>query len=869
MVWRDYGGLFVENLENDVIVQKMAQQVKHYIIAIMGKTADEASDEEFFRALNWVLREEVMINWAATTHTHQNKKCRKLFYISLEWLPGRLTANNAINVSSLELVEKVIRYMGRDIYKCFQAEKEPGLGNGGLGRLAACFLDSLATQHYPAMGYGLRYQYGIFEQELWYGYQVEKPDCWLLNEYPWEMRRDAYAITAQYGGKLVPGRNKNDEEVFEVANTEDVRGIPFDVPIVGYKGQNDYSALTLRIWTTQESPANFQLKQFNAGDLADATKNTAITAVLYPNDKNELGVYMRIKQEYLLVTASLQDIFRQYFLMCDNLDEFANLIRIQINDTHPALVIAELMRMLSEEHEVPWAKAWEITKTVCSYTNHTVLKESLEEWDSALLQKLLPRQYKIIEKINFDFCNKIRAQFPNDEERVRRMSIIERGRVRMAHLAIAGSHRVNGVAALHSKILKEEMFLDFSQMQPDLFTNITNGVTQRRWLKMCNPKLAEFITDLIGPEWILDLTRLEKLTDYADEKEIQDRLHAIKLENKMKLLEFLAQTKKDRYGETIDMEKELFLKGDAIFDVQIKRIHEYKRQLMKALHAMILYNRIKGDPNLHPVKRKVIIGGKSAPGYEMAKDIIRLVYMLGRKINTDEVVGEKLKVIYIENYNVSKAQLIIPAADLSNQISTAGQEASGTSNMKFAMNGALTIGTEDGANIEMRQAVTDQWWLFRFGRSAAELKELTKNQSYRPQSILSQDAEIKAAMDMLINGSLAENEVEAKVLKDIYNSLVEGNNPDRYFVLEDLRSYVDAQHRVEELYQKPNEWAKTVMHNIAKMGTFSSDHSIKNYAEKIWGLKKCPVAAEELKRVRKEFEESDRCYTKIKPQRTA
>lgn len=850
----------MKEFDVDLTVRKMAQQVKHYLITLLGKTTDEANDEEFYRALSWVLREEIMINWTATSHTHINKKARRLFYFSLEWLPGRLMVNNITNIASLDLVKRLLKHMNRDYQTTLNAEREPGLGNGGLGRLAACFLDSLASQHYPAMGYGLRYQYGIFEQELWFGVQVERPDCWLLSEFPWEMRRDAYAVGVQYGGRATASKNINNEDVYHLYDYEDVRALPYDIPVVGYGGKADFSALTLRLWTTKESPRNFQLARFNAGDLSDATKNTSVTDVLYPNDKNSLGLSMRIKQEYLLVSASLQDIFRQYFLMYNDLSEFANMIRIQINDTHPALVIAELMRMLIEIHNEPWWRAFEIVQTVCSYTNHTVMKEALEEWDSSLIKEILPRQYHIIERINQEFCNQVRGRFPGDEERVRRMSIIENNRVRMAHLAIVGSHRVNGVARLHSEILKNEMFKDFEEMRPNLFTNVTNGVTQRRWLLSCNPKLAAFITKLIGSNWITNFNELSKLASYADQKEIQEALWQIKFENKQRLLNAMRKYKMERYGVHCDLEKELFLEHDSLFDVQIKRVHEYKRQLMKALHILMLYSDLKKDPNAVHIRRTIIIGGKAAPGYDMAKNIIRLFYILARKINCDPVIGNKIKIVFIENYNVSKAELIIPAADLSNQISTAGYEASGTSNMKFSMNGALTIGTEDGANIEMREAVTDQYWPFRFGITAEEVKRYQREKSYRPMDIISQDGGIKEALDLLHSGELVENEVEHAVLESIYDALTQGVDADRFFVLRDLRSYYETQKKVEGLYTSPEAWSSLCMRNICAMGRFSSDESVKNYAESIWGLEKCPIDHEELKRVQKEFLESDRCF---------
>ncbi len=852
----------MSDVDIDITVQRMAQEVKHYLITLFGKTASEANDEEFYRALIYVLRERIMINWTATSQTHKIKKARRIYYLSLEWLPGRLLVNNVTNIASIDLVKRLLKLLGREYQRTLNAEHEAGLGNGGLGRLAACFLDSLATQHYPAMGYGLRYQYGIFEQELWYGVQVERPDCWLLNEFPWEMRRDTFATFVQYGGRITARRNKHDEETYSLADEEEVRALPYDIPVVGYEGKIDFAALTLRLWTTKESPRNFQLARFNAGDLGDATKNTSVTDVLYPNDKNNLGRFMRIKQEYLLVSASLQDIFRQYFLMYQDLVEFPNIIRIQINDTHPALVIAELMRILTTDHEMPFAQAFEIVKTCCSYTNHTVLKESLEEWDSSLLRQLLPRQFAIIEKINYDFCGRVRNKFPNDEEKVRRMSIIENGRVRMAHLAMAGSHKVNGVAAIHTNILKTEIFKDFTDMDPNLFTNVTNGVTQRRWLLTCNPKLAQFITELIGNEWTTDLHQLSKLAAYANERDVQERFLVIKEDNKKRLIHALTKMKVERYGTSCNLSKELFLEGCVLFDVMIKRIHEYKRQLMKALHIVILYNRLRRDPNSSLIKRMVIMAGKAAPGYDMAKQIIRLFYMLSKKINNDPVVGEKLKIIFIENYNVSKAEIIIPASDLSNQISSAGQEASGTSNMKLTMNGALTIGTEDGANIEMREAVTDAWWPFGFGATAPELKKIRQEKSYDPQKILDTDAEINDAIHFLRNGELAENEVESEVLHNIVNSLLYGENRDYYFVLKDLRAYTTAQEKVEALYQDPHKWAETALHNISAMGRFSSDESIKNYAENIWNLKKCPLDPEILQHIEKEFWESDRCFIK-------
>lgn len=843
----------------DLNIKKLSQQVKHNLITLMGKTVEDATPEEFYRALSWAFREEVVVNWAATKNTFIKRKCRKAYYISMEWLLGRLFVNNITNIGSIDLVKKLIQSMGRDWREIVTTEMDPGLGNGGLGRLAACYLDSLATHHYPVTGYGLRYHYGMFEQEIWAGTQIERPECWLLNDVPWEFRRDAHATHARFGGNVREKKNKHGEITHELVDFDEVRALAYDIPIVGFDPAGEFSVLTLRLFSTKESPQNFRIQRFNAGDLAEAAKLTALTDVLYPNDANQLGRHMRIKQEFLLITSAIQDIFKQYHMTFDNFDEFADKVRIQLNDTHPALVIAELMRKLTVHHEHSFAEAFEITKAVCGYTNHTVLREALEEWDQELLHEVLPRQMYIIEKINFEFCNQIRSKFPNDEERVRRMSIIEQGRVKMAHLAIYASHKVNGVAALHSEILKKNLFKDFYEMFPERFTNVTNGVTPRRWLYKCNPLFSELITSLIGDAWIKDLSQLQNLHDFAKDPSVQQKFIEIKDQNKQRLIKALCAQKKARYGNAVDLEKELFLESNVLFDVQVKRIHEYKRQLLKALHAVILYNEIKKDPNSHKIKRKILIAGKAAPGYVMAKNIIRFICLLGRKINADPVVGDKLKIVFVENYNVSKAELIIPAADLSEQISTAGQEASGTGNMKLSINGALTIGTEDGANIEMRESVTDKYWPFRFGMTSDEVMKHDQNQDYNAESFVAQNPLLREAVDRLKDDTFAENEVESEALQSIYNALMIGSTADRYYVLKDLPSYLDIQQRVEELFLDRNKWAEYALHNVAAMGKFSSDRAVATYADEIWGIQKQPLDLEELDYVRKEYASYDRC----------
>ncbi len=850
----------MEKIQMDLETRKVVQQVKHYVISMIGKAFEDASNDEVFRAIAYVLREQIMIHWAATRQSTAKSQARRVYYLSLEWLPGRITINNIINISSVELVKNVLQALGKDFSAIMAAEPEPGLGNGGLGRLAACFLDSLATHHYPAVGYGLRYQYGIFEQSLWSGVQIENSDNWLLNQYPWELRRDSYAVNVQYHGSLVEKKNKHDEIIHGLANHDEVRAIPYDIPIVGYGGKDDYSTLTLRLWTTKESPKNFALKSFNEGNIAEAVINTSMTDVLYPNDKNMLGFIMRIKQEFLLVSASLQDIIRQHIDIFGNMSNFRDKARIQINDTHPALIIAELMIILTKNHGYKFIEAFDIVVEICSYTNHTVLQESLEEWDAKYIKDILPAQYSIIERLNYMFCNKLRELYPGDEEKVRRMSIIENGKVRMAHLAIAGSHKVNGVAALHTTIIKEKLFKDFNIMSPDKFINVTNGVTQRRWLYKCNPELSKMLIDLIGMDWIKDLKQIEKLKDHIHKDDVWQRFLKIKTDNKHNMVQNFIQSKKEKGIEQQEIEKELFFDNEAMFDVQIKRVHEYKRQLMNALHIIVLYNRIKKNPASVNIKRKVIFGGKAAPGYEMAKNIIRMIYLIGRKIHDDPVVADKLRVVYVENYNVAKAEVIIPAADLSEQISTASMEASGTGNMKLSLNGALTIGTDDGANVEMRKAVGDANWPFLFGFSADQVLKIKSEGSHDPMKCMKDHIEIYDAMNTLIDGTFASNEAEDNVLKSIHDSLIIGDSRDKYLVLGDLADYIAAQDRAAKLYEDKEKWAKMALWNMASMGTFSSDVSITNYAEKIWGITPCPLDQGILSSINKQFAESDRCY---------
>ncbi len=844
----------------DIQADNLVSKIKHYLITMMGITVAEANDEEFYRALCLTIREEIMINWTATKQTRVASNSRVVHYLCMEYMPGKMLAKNISNMHITDLIKLVLKKVKRDLKALYFIEPDPGLGNGGLGRLASCFLDSLATQQYLAIAYGLRYQYGIFEQEIWNGSQVERPEKWLLHENPWEFRRDMHAESICFAGQAVQRNNKKNVEVYDIVDYEEVRAVAYDFPIIGYREEGNANVVTLRLWTTKESPRNFQLQRFNAGFLDQAAENTSLTDILYPNDNNEVGKRIRLKQEFLLVAASLQDIIKSHIRHFHDMTLFAEKVRIQINDTHPALAIAELMRLLIREHDFGWEEALETVQTCCSYTNHTVLKESLEEWNQNRLHYLLPRQYHIIERLNLELCTRIRHRFPGNEEYVRAMSILEGGQIRMAHLAIFGSHTVNGVSALHTEILKKTIFKYFYEMTPEKFINVTNGVTQRRFLLLDNPGLSEFLTKRIGSKWIANLNALEEIAKYADDPATQQEFLAIKKACKQKLIAYIAENNplRDAKGTPIGFLQPLG--EEALFDVQIKRIHEYKRQLMNVLHLIMIYHELKGNIGNRKIKRMVIFSGKAAPGYVTAKNILRLIFCIARKINADPAVNQMLKISFIENYNVSKAEQIIPAADLSEQISAAGTEASGTGNMKLAMNGALTIGTEDGANVEMREAVGNTWWPFSFGRTAQENEELRGH--YNPWDIYMHNLPIRQAIDALRDHTFAINDEEHAAFTSLYKSLLEPENNhllDPYFVVSDLQAYYDTQKKVEELYATPDKWAQHAIHNIAGMGRFSSDNSIHNYAKLIWNLPPCPLGSKELARVRDEYSEHDRC----------
>lgn len=853
----------IEN-QAEILVQK----IKRYLIASMGRSLKNANDEEVYRALAHVIREEIMVNFLATERTFAKHQCRRLFYLSMEYLPGRFFSNNINNTSHIDLIQAALRLMNRNFNHLIMEEREPGLGNGGLGRLASCLLDSLATLHYPAKGYGLRYQYGIFEQQIRDGVQIEAPDCWLMHENPWEIKQEIEKVTVKYGGRPSTVITYQGDKVQALHDYEEVSAMPYDIPIVGYDRGKQFSVLPLRLWSTKESPRNFQLQRYNAGQIDQAAENILISDVLYPNELNETGKRIRLKQEFLLVSASLQDIIRNYLEQYDSFREFADKTRIQINDTHPALLIAELIRILTKQHGVAWGRAVEMTREITSYTNHTILSEALEQWDQHLMKQLLPRQYRIIEILNHEFCAMIRSHFPNNEELVRKLSILEHGKVRMAHLSIVGSHKINGVAKLHTEILKSSVFKDFYEIWPDRFTNITNGVTQRRWLLHCNPDLAAFITRRIGEGWITDFQQIGKLAEFASDPESKAEFEQIRKRNKSHLISYIK-----RFGKTRDAEGKIsgslpLLSVDSLFDVQIKRFHEYKRQLMNILHAIMIYHDILDYPETHGrIKRTVIFGGKAAGGYETAKNIIRLISAVARKVNKDPAANKLLNIVFIENYNVGTAELLIPAADISEQISMAGTEASGTSVMKFAMNGALTVGTHDGANVEINADIQDKWWPFRFGAASEEIALMNASGSYRPDRIYEENPKIKRALDSLRDRTFAKTEAEHQAFSDLYAKLLEshyGGRADRFYVIYDLPGFYAVQRKVEELYVQPEAWAEFALHNIAGMGKFSTDFAIRNYAEKIWEISPCPMDEEVLNEVRLECLELKRPLGKKK-----
>ena len=808
--------------------QDFINYFKQYYVHLLGRDESHQSPLYAGEALSLVIRDHLMEHWKATHQTYKNNDCRRGYYLSMEFLMGRTLSNAMLNLGVTDTVTQAMYDLGIALEELISSEADAGLGNGGLGRLAACFIDSCATLQLPVIGYGLRYEYGMFTQMIINGEQVEKPDHWLRYGNVWEIERLEYAHRIKFGGHSRVKTDTNGREHFCWVDTHDVLAVPYDTPIPGY--QNG-TVNTLRLWKAVATE-EFNLDEFNAGDYAEAVaaKMMAenITMVLYPNDANENGKELRLRQQYFLASASMQDaMVRWTALHGNNFTHFAEKSCFQLNDTHPSIAIAELMRLLMDVHGLGWYKAWAITQSTMAYTNHTLLPEALEKWSVTLMQRLLPRLMDIIFEINAHFISEVSTHWPGDNERLRRMSIIEEGheqQVRMAHLAIVGSFSVNGVAKLHTQLLQQGLFKDFYALWPDKFNNKTNGVTPRRWLASCNPKLASLITETIGDEWITDLSQLKKLEPYADDAQFRERWRAIKQAAKQGLIDF----KKHKH------KIELHLGVDAIFDVQVKRIHEYKRQFLNVMHVIHLYNGLKKGDVDKRVARCVLIGGKAAPGYRMAKRIIKLINNVAEVINSDPMVNKKLALFFLEDYRVSAMEKICSGADLSEQISTAGKEASGTGNMKLMMNGAITIGTLDGANIEIREEVGDENF-FLFGLTEAQIEE--KRGHYNPVDIIAQDEDLQQVMHLLESGHF--NQFEPGLFDDLINAIKSPFDP--WMTLADFRSYIDAQQRVEDAYQDKDHWTKMSILNCANSGKFSTDRTISEYNREIWKLIPQPV----------------------------
>ncbi|MBR1714623.1 MAG: glycogen/starch/alpha-glucan phosphorylase [Treponema sp.] len=800
-----------------------------------GKDISQANSHDLFDAVSASVQEIIMPAWMATRNEYEKKPTKQLFYLSAEFLMGRALSNNLINLGIKDEVKKVLDDMNINFDLIEDEEPDAGLGNGGLGRLAACFLDSLATLDYPGHGYGIRYEYGMFEQKIENGYQVEYPDNWLKHRDPWEVKRSDLAVTVKFGGEIKYGKTPDGQDRFYIENAEEVIATPYDMPIVGF---DTNTVNTLRLWQAS-SPDGFDLQLFNDMRYNEAVfkQNEAenVSRVLYPNDSGPQGKALRLKQQYFFCSASLQDLVHRFVNNYGtDFSKFPELHAIQLNDTHPVVAIPELMRILMDEYGMGWNDSWAIVEKTFAYTNHTILAEALEKWDISIFQSLLPRIYQIVEEINRRFLIELRAKYPNDYEKQNRMSIIHNGKIYMAWLAIHAGYSVNGVAELHTKLLKEVELKDWYELYPKKFNNKTNGITQRRWLCSSNPELSEFITKRIGHGWEKDLTKLKALEKFADDEESLDELMAIKRRNKEALVQFL----KHKQNE--------FLDPDSIFDVQVKRLHEYKRQLLNVFHIMYLYNRLIKDPSFNPPARTFIFGAKSASGYRRAKSIIKLINTVAERVNNDRRVGGKLRVVFIENYRVSVAEKIFPAADVSEQISTAGKEASGTSNMKFMVNGALTMGTWDGANIEIFEEAGKENG-FPFGLLTEDIQKMEREHAYNPQQYLERNPALNEVVEQLVDGTY---DPSRQIFKELHDSLVygvEGQRPDVYYVLADFELYVKAQEKLAEAYKDKRGWAKKALINIANSGKFSSDRTIEDYVRDIWHIKKVVVKDECIK----------------------
>ena len=811
------------------------RDVRNNVKTLFRKEVEEATPQQLFQAVSYAVKEAIIDDWLATQKQYEKDDPKTVYYMSMEFLLGRALGNNLINMTAYKEVKEALEEMGIDLNVIEDQEPDPALGNGGLGRLAACFLDSLATLGYASYGCGIRYRYGMFKQKIRDGYQVEAPDNWLKDGNPFELRRPEYAKEVRFGGNIRVEYDETGKTHFVQENYESVMAIPYDYPIVGY---GNHIVNTLRIWDA-EAIVDFQLDSFDRGDYHKAVEqeNLAknIVEVLYPNDNHIAGKELRLKQQYFFVSASIQAAITKFKKKHGDISKLPEKVTFQMNDTHPTVAVAELMRILLDEENLGWNEAWDITTKCCAYTNHTIMAEALEKWPIDLFSRLLPRIYQIIQEIDRRFVEQVRAQYPGNEEKVKKMAILMDGQVKMAHLAIVAGYSVNGVAKLHTEILKNQELKDFYQMMPEKFNNKTNGITQRRFLMHANPLLADWVTEKLGTkEWITDLSKMSGLKEWLDDEEALKEFMTIKFKNKERLAAYI----KEHNGVEVDPR--------SIFDVQVKRLHEYKRQLLNILHVMYLYNQIKEHPEMSFYPKTYIFGAKASAGYIRAKEIIKLINSVADVINNDRSINGKLKVVFIEDYRVSNAELIFAAADISEQISTASKEASGTGNMKFMMNGAPTLGTMDGANVEIVDEVgIDN--AFIFGLSADEVINYEQNGGYNPYDIYNNDPDIRRVVDQLVDGTYANGDTE--LYRDLYNSLLNnqgGARADMYFILKDFRSYADAQARAMEAYKDTDKWAKMALKNTACCGKFSADRTIQEYVDDIWHLDHVVINEDEL-----------------------
>ena len=815
--------------ENVFNKEKFIEDVKENVKNLYRKTLEEASQQEIFQAVSYTVKDVIIDDWLATQKAFDKQDPKMVYYMSMEFLMGRALGNNMINLKMYKEVKEALGEIGLNLDEIEDQEPDPALGNGGLGRLAACFMESLATLGYAAYGCGIRYRYGMFKQKIKDGFQVEVPDNWLKNGYPFELRRPEYSYEVKFGGYVRAEVTEEGKTRFVQENYQSVLAVPYDMPIVGY---GNHVVDTLMIWDAEPMEC-FELDSFDKGDYHKAVEqeNLArnLVEVLYPNDNHIAGKELRLKQQYFFVSASVQRALARYKKHHDDIHKLPEKVTFQLNDTHPTVAVAELMRILLDEEGLSWDEAWEITTKTCAYTNHTIMAEALEKWPIEIFSRLLPRIYQIVEEINRRFILQIQAEFPGDNGKVARMAIVYDGQVKMAHLAIAAGYSVNGVAKLHTEILKNEQLHDFYELFPQKFNNKTNGITQRRFLMHGDPLLADWVSEHIGDDWITNLAHIEKMAIYATDKKAQQEFMNIKYQNKLRLAKYI----KEHNGIEVDPR--------SIFDVQVKRLHEYKRQLLNILHVMYLYNELKEHPDMDFYPRTFIFGAKAAAGYKNAKLTIKLINNVADVINNDRSINGKIKVVFIEDYRVSIAEWIFAAADVSEQISTASKEASGTGNMKFMLNGALTLGTMDGANVEIVEEVGKEN-AFIFGMSSDEVIAHERNRDYDPMQIFNTDQDIRKVLMQLINGFYSPNDPE--LFRDLYNSLLNTQCTqfaDTYFILKDFRSYADAQKRVMEAYKDEEGWAKSAILNIAHAGKFSSDRTIQEYVDDIWHLDKVIV----------------------------